>query len=217
MADDLKPENYIVIQGWMINELGLSGNELMVYAIIYGFSQSGDSQRFSGSLQYLINWTNSSRTTVIRSLNTLLEKGYIHKHETVINGVKFCEYNADLVRGVPKWYGGGTKMVPNNIENNIDKENHNPNGLCQKKTAKRFIPPTVEEVADYVSQKGYSFDPEAFVAYYEASGWVRGKTPIKNWKACCVTWEQKLKKAHGKGSSTDSVFAMIERLGLGDE
>ena len=35
----IKNENYVVIQGWMVNELNLKGNDLMVYAIIYGFTQ----------------------------------------------------------------------------------------------------------------------------------------------------------------------------------
>ena len=36
----VKNENYLVIQGWMITELKLKGNELLIYAIIYGFSQN---------------------------------------------------------------------------------------------------------------------------------------------------------------------------------
>lgn len=34
----VKPENFYVVQGWMISELKLKGNELNVYAIIFGFS-----------------------------------------------------------------------------------------------------------------------------------------------------------------------------------
>lgn len=34
----VKPENYITIQGWMRTELDLKGNELNLYAIIYGFT-----------------------------------------------------------------------------------------------------------------------------------------------------------------------------------
>jgi hypothetical protein len=53
-----------------------------------------------------------------------------------------------------------------------------------------MTPPTVEEVAAYVSEKGYTFDPELFVAKNEAKGWMYGKTPIKSWKAACVTWQK---------------------------
>jgi hypothetical protein len=51
-----------------------------------------------------------------------------------------------------------------------------------------FKPPTVFEVQKYVLDKGYQINPEKFVAYYEASGWKRGNTPIKDWKACVRTW-----------------------------
>ena len=47
---------YIVIQDWMISDLQLKGNELLTYALIYGFSQDGESE-FKGSLKYFrISW-----------------------------------------------------------------------------------------------------------------------------------------------------------------
>ncbi|MCD7821780.1 MAG: helix-turn-helix domain-containing protein [Clostridiales bacterium] len=55
---------------------------------------------------------------------------------------------------------------------------------------KRFIPPTVEEVEAYCKEKGYSMDAQRFVDYYEAVDWMRGKTKIKNWKACVRTWQR---------------------------
>lgn len=87
----IKNENYITIQGFMVNELHLKGNELLVYAIIFGFSQAKD-QRFTGSLQYLAEWTNSTKQGVLKNLKSLVEKGYIIKEEKIFNGVKFCEY-----------------------------------------------------------------------------------------------------------------------------
>lgn len=56
----------------------------------------------------------------------------------------------------------------------------------------RFTPPTQEEVTAYCQEKGYTFSPVTFFAHYEANGWVQGKgKPIKNWKACCVIWQQR--------------------------
>lgn len=86
-------ENYITIQGFMVKDLHLKGNELMIYAIIYGFSQA-ENQVFSGSLQYLADWTNSTKQGVIKCLKSLVEKSFIVKQEKTINGVKFCEYYA---------------------------------------------------------------------------------------------------------------------------
>ena len=86
----VKRENFIALQGWQVADLGLKGNELIIYACIYGFSQ--DDQTFSGSLQYLADWTNSTKQGVIKCLKSLQEKGLIEKKENIINGVKFCEY-----------------------------------------------------------------------------------------------------------------------------
>ena len=55
---------------------------------------------------------------------------------------------------------------------------------------KPFIPPTVEEVRAYCTERGNSVDPEAFVDFYASKGWMIGKNKMKDWKAAVRTWEQ---------------------------
>ena len=43
--------NYIVIQDFMLTDLGLTGNDLLVYALVYGYSQDGESEYY-GSLSH---------------------------------------------------------------------------------------------------------------------------------------------------------------------
>ena len=57
----------------------------------------------------------------------------------------------------------------------------------------KFIPPTVQEIARYCSERGNGIDPQAFLNHYQANGWVRGKTKVKDWKACVRTWEKSRK------------------------
>ena len=45
--------------------------ELNIYAIIYGFSQDNGSE-FTGSLQYLCDFTGATKPTIIKALKTLL-------------------------------------------------------------------------------------------------------------------------------------------------
>lgn len=59
------------------------------------------------------------------------------------------------------------------------------------KPSKHFQPPTVQEVEAYCADKGYSFDPDHFVAYYESVGWRVGNRPMRNWRAACVTWQKR--------------------------
>ncbi len=60
-----------------------------------------------------------------------------------------------------------------------------------KRSAKRFTPPTIEEVTAYCKERKNNVDAEKFVDYYTANGWVQGKgKPVKDWKACVRTWER---------------------------
>lgn len=56
---------------------------------------------------------------------------------------------------------------------------------------KTFVPPTLEEVQEYILEKHYHFDSETFMAFYESNGWKVGRNPMKSWKAACVTWERR--------------------------
>lgn len=64
-----------------------------------------------------------------------------------------------------------------------------PNGEDFAK--KRFKKPTVEEVRAYCRERQNGVDAEAFVNFYEAKGWVVGRSPMKDWKAAVRTWEGK--------------------------
>lgn len=152
----LNPENYIVIQGFMITELNLKGVELILYALIYGFTQDGESE-FSGSLSYMCEWANCSKPTVTAALTSLLDKGYITKRQEVISGVKFNRYKAALGGSkktlllVKNLYGGSKdsllggskKTLPNNIclyntNDKIVKENIIKENFSAAKIQKEF-------------------------------------------------------------------------------
>lgn len=76
----LKDLNYITILGWMTTKLKLKGVALITYAIIYSFSRD-DSSYFQGSLQYLQDWSNSTRQGVTNSINQLIDSKLIIKEE----------------------------------------------------------------------------------------------------------------------------------------
>lgn len=191
----VKRENYITVQGFMLTDLKLKGNELLIYACIYGFSQA-ENQVFNGSLQYLADWTNSTKQGVIRCLKSLLEKEYITKIEKNINGVKFCEYYATDLNTVlnkveypikQSLTGGIKQSLPNNIDlysNNKKIENN------IVRTASRFTPPTLDEVIAYCSERNNNVDAQRFIDYYTANGWKVGRNSMKDWKAGVRIWER---------------------------
>ena len=86
---------------------------------------------------------------------------------------------------------------PEVSENRVKTETHTnpyqsiPIHTKEKKRGCAFSHPSVDEVRDYCIEKGYLFDPEAFVAYYESNGWKVGRNPMKSWRAACATWAKR--------------------------
>lgn len=77
-------------------------------------------------------------------------------------------------------------------ENKIkEKENIKESNKEKSEPAKRFRPPTIEEVQSYVQEKGYSVDAEAFIAFYESKGWMVGKNKMKDWRMAIITWAKR--------------------------
>lgn len=60
--------------------------------------------------------------------------------------------------------------------------------------AKRFIPPSVEEVEQYCIERSNNIEAQSFIDFYESKGWMIGKNKMKDWKAAVRTWERSRKQ-----------------------
>lgn len=133
----MKDNNYIVIQGWMVSRLKLTGNALMVYACIFGFSQDGE--WFTGTASYLAEWCDCRKKYMLTLLKKMTDEGLLRKRTREQNGVTFCDYQAitpeeryeqqqsdafgDTSPSVPpvhKVNPPGSQSAPHNIKDNID-------------------------------------------------------------------------------------------------
>ena len=90
-----KRENFIVIQGFAVTDLKLSGNELICYSLIYGFAQDSDNP-CRCSLTYIASALNVTKQNAKAIIGRLINKGLIVKNDRTINGVKYCEYLANM-------------------------------------------------------------------------------------------------------------------------
>lgn len=108
---------YIVILPWMREDLDLKGNELLVYALVHGFSQEAQGC-FFGSLNYICKACGCTHKTAINVLKELVEKGMLRKREIVENNVKLCQYTAitggivKITPPVQNLHGGGVEITP---------------------------------------------------------------------------------------------------------
>ena len=147
----IKEENYIVIQGWMRAEMGLSGAALMVYAVIYGFSQTGNCY-YSGSIDYLAEWAGVKRRQVISILKDLTESGYLEKNEVGYNRFRYRTDREMVKNARREWCKNdtidGAKMTPDGAKsapNNIDiYNNNNININTHTAGAREDVPEVVE-------------------------------------------------------------------------
>lgn len=185
----MKSDNYIVVLGWMINELNLTGNDLLVYALIYGFSQDGESQ-YTGGRTYISKSLNISIRTVSRILSDLEDRNLIKKETAEYNGVKLNKYQVTKCHGV----GQNVTVSGQNVTGDGDKMSHNNTNIYNtnyNNKSKAFVKPDIHEVDAYCRERGNNINAEAFIDYYESNGWMVGRNKMKDWKACVRTWEKK--------------------------
>ena len=86
-------------------------------------------------------------------------------------------------------------------KNSIDKDSKGESVRGEK--AKRFYPPTLDEVKQYCEERKNNIDPMAFIDFYSSKGWMIGKNRMKDWKAAVRTWERKRKE---KSQAESSVY-----------
>lgn len=122
----MNSNNYFQVSGWMVNELHLKGNELLIYAIIYGFSQA-EEQVFSGSIKYLEDWTGAARRSVQYSLKSLVDKGLVIKEESKEAGVLPPTYYT-----APLNFARGAKIATEGVQKTTEGGAKNNMGGCKK-------------------------------------------------------------------------------------
>lgn len=140
----IKAENTIAIQGWMRTELNLTGNDLLVYAIIWGFSQDGES-KFTGSLQYLADWCGATKQGVQKNLKNLLEQGLIKKETRNVNGMILVAYYTTELHGVQLGCTNNISISSNTSNTQQELFNTNKEVINKEDTYKEKIQEFVDK------------------------------------------------------------------------
>ena len=202
MSKVFKETNYITLPGFAIVRMKLSGNELICYSLIYGFTQDNETE-FAGSLSYISSALNVTKQNALAILNRLVKKGLIEKREEKVNGVKLCRYCisnsvTETITGIAESATGGiaetitppiaeTATINNNSIDNTIFDNIDNNIFPQSEIPEKKCKGTSEKICLFSESKYY--DIELFRAqftkdkkyanadieyYYEA---------VKNWSA----------------------------------
>ena len=89
----------------------------------------------------------------------------------------------------------------------IDKEKEKK----RKDSPKRFVPPSLDEVQAYCTERGNGIDAQAFIDFYTSKNWYVGKTKMTDWKAAVRTWESR-KKKQAKTTYADTDYGNPEDI-----
>lgn len=69
----------------------------------------------------------------------------------------------------------------------------------------RFVPPTLEEVEQYIQEKGYGMSAVDFWEFYACKGWMVGKVSMIDWKMAVNRWEREDKaKRQNRPANADT-------------
>lgn len=200
-AKIFKSDNYITVQGFAVVEHKLSGNELLCYSLIYGFTQDGETE-FFGSLTYIASALNITRQNAKKVIERLIDRGLVTKKDIYFSGVKFCHYMAnrysngvaeiatgltDGDSGVAESATGGVaEIATHNISNKDIEIIDNASAACRtRKTSEALCTFANSRYADF-DEFAKCFDGEQYrsidIAYYyhAVADWSAQRAKKKN-------------------------------------
>jgi len=145
--------------------------------------------------------SDDGRSLVNDDLRDEIDRVRVYLDRCAAGGRKGAPSRWPETRGKAGAEGSGGEQVLNTPcqegtgldRNGLDRKGGEGTGLeraAQSRALAPPPPPSPLEVAEYVAEKGYAFDPGLFWAHYDAIGWVQSSgQPIKRWRSACDTWE----------------------------
>ena len=123
-------ELYIICYDWMTTKYGLSGNEKLMYALIYGMTKNGEYVTLSST--YLTSRIGCNGNTVTNVISSLMVKGLLDKQPIYKGRVKLCQYKALQPDSITppknnplKNWGGSTPKIGGVVPQKLGGYNNN--------------------------------------------------------------------------------------------
>jgi hypothetical protein len=180
----------------------LPSNAKLIAAYLSRFMNKNKDHAFP-SLQTIEGETGLGHATVLKYLDYLADNQFITRqqgggrnHVTYYH-VRFPGYVDNAIKQVNSRplskinrSAGENKQV-GSCEKTGREPTPNQQRINKESKEGRFTPPSLQEVSDYCHEKRLSVDPEQFVNFYEAKGWMIGKNKMKSWRHALATWQKR--------------------------
>lgn len=129
----------------------------------------------------------------------------------VIKYVAKCEKNKE--NAAKRWNKkdanacDGMRPIAKHADSDSDSDSDNIKK--KKREVKKFTPPSIEDISEYIKEKGYLIKAETFFFFYDARDWRTGKVKMKNWKSALSGWASREPKPLRKESRDEELDRLI--------
>lgn len=172
---------------------------------LFAFAKRGEVEQFTGALK--MAFTMMTRTIARDSekweqecknrSEAAVKRWEKEKSKVLYNSIQDnTSYNAlyNSITTTNSYADNSNKIIDNSnqiLDNNISKGVSNETPPAKKSASKKFVKPSVDEIADYIKEKQYGINAQQFYDFYESKGWKVGNSGMKDWKAAVRNWEQR--------------------------
>lgn len=119
--------------------------------------------------------------------------------------VKYGVMGIDISKRRKETYASDMALAKfEKIKKDIDTQFTKP-----PKKEKMKIPPAIEEVVQYVNDKGLGIDPYQWWNFYNAKDWFIGRNKMKNWHSAIATWVKRNQVNYYAGQQQSNVINKV--------
>ena len=165
------------------------------------------------SNKYFAELYGVSIVSISKWISVLADRGYISSEIVYKEGTKQIDgrYITIVNEPIKEKFNTPIKEMFKDNTTSSNTTTNTTNEYKDKPTAKRFTPPSLEEVKAYCIERHNSVDAERFIDYYTSNGWMVGKNKMKDWKSAVRTWERNGFSNKQQGSGNMFIDMLRER------
>lgn len=189
-----------------------TGHPLRKLILLNICNRANDEMRCWPSINLIAKNCECSRRSVIDHLNILVSMGVLKKAKRSMNRKNVTNMYTIQLKAIVELE---TPLGDESVASEVVRELHSgsappapgvvrelhqgsappaPKSITESiiKPIKRKgtnIPPSIDEVQQYIQDKQYRIDLDCFMSHYESNGWKVGKNKMKNWQAAVRTWQ----------------------------
>ena len=136
----IENQKFFIVYDFMIKDLKLSGYELLLYALIYSYTNNTNEKCFWGSQEYVARCLGTHRQRINVCLKKLVEKGLVKKSFLTIGNTKYPSYTSqNATATVKKVDSKLSQNMTRTVSKQFSKTSQNDSPICHETVHNNMI------------------------------------------------------------------------------